>query len=430
MSPLSLTVSIRWSRLALHMDVHDPYAALRLPDYRRYFIGNFASNFGLQMQTVAVGWDIFERTHESLALGLTGLAQFLPVVLLFLLAGHVADRFPRRWIIICSQVLVGSASIGLAIIYLTQADYRLIYVCLTAVGIARSFQQPAKAAILPLLVPTEKFSNAVTWSSSGFHLASVLGPAAGGLLIHWTGGPVAAYALDACCAVIFAICLWFTRPRPMEGAQRGLKLDELVAGFRFLKGHQVVLGALLLDLFAVLLGGAVALLPVFAAPEMLNVGASGLGWLRMSPALGALAVAILLAHRPPMSQAGVALLLSVAGFGLATVGFGLSRNFALSMLMLALTGAFDNVSVVIRHTLVQTNTPDQLRGRVSAVNSLFIGASNELGAFESGFVAHYFSPVVSVVSGGLGTLLVVIITAIKLPRLRRYGRLGDVPHDE
>ena len=409
------------------MDAHDPYAALRLPDYRRYFIGNFASNFGLQMQTVAVGWDIYQRTHAPWALGLTGLVQFLPVVGLFLLAGHAADRYPRKWIIILAQIVVGTASLCLALIHWTQADYRWIYVCLGAVGIARSFQQPAKAAILPLLVPTEQFSNAVTWSSSGFHLASVLGPAAGGMLIHLTGSPLSAYVIDAGTAVVFAVCLFMTQPRRMELVQRSLKMKELVAGFRFLWGHQIVLGALLLDLFAVLLGGAVALLPIFAE-DILQVGASGLGWLRMAPAIGALTVAILLAHRPPMSRAGAALLWSVAGFGLATVGFGLASNFWVAMLMLALTGAFDNVSVVIRHTLVQTHTPDSLRGRVSAVNSLFIGASNELGAFESGSVAQLFGPVASVVSGGIGTLVVVVLTAIKLPKLRKYGRLGDVDH--
>jgi MFS family permease len=203
-----------------------------------------------------------------------------------------------------------------------------------------------------------------------------------------------------------------------------MHVDELAAGFRFVWSHPLILGALSLDLFAVLLGGAVTLLPVYAE-DILKVGPSGLGWLRTAPAIGALLMAILLAHRKPLAQAGTAMLLSVAGFGVATIVFGASRNFTLSVLMLLLTGALDNISVVIRHTLVQTKTPDHLRGRVSAVNSLFIGASNELGGFESGLVAHYFGPVVSVVSGGIGTILVVICTALAIPELRRYGKLGE-----
>jgi MFS family permease len=411
------------------MTSHDPYAALRLADYRRYFVGNFASNFGLQMQTTAVGWDIYQRTDSTLALGMAGLIQFLPVITLFLLAGHAADRFSRKWIILIAQIVVAASSLGLALISWTHAHYGLIYVCLAAVGIARAFQQPAKSALLPLLVPTEHFSNAVTWNSSGFHLASVLGPAAGGLMIKLTESPVSTYMLDAIAAGVFVGALLGTRVRPMDHVHRALSFEQLSAGFRFVWHHQIVLGALALDLFAVLLGGAVTLLPTFAR-DILHVGPSGLGWLRTAPAMGALLMAIVLAHRPPLTRAGLALLWSVAGFGIATIVFGLSTNFALSMVMLFLTGALDNISVVIRHTLVQTLTPDALRGRVSAVNSLFIGASNELGGFESGLVAYLFTPQVSVVSGGVGTVLVVILTALALPKLRDYDRLGAVAEDE
>jgi MFS family permease len=406
------------------MSAHDPYASLRLPTYRRYFTGNFLSNMGLQMQTTAVGWDIYVRTQSQLALGLAGLVQFLPVITLFLLSGHAADRYSRKGIVIWSQVLVGIASTCLAMIAWRQADARLIYACLLAVGVARAFQQPAKAALLPLLVPTECFANAVTWNSSGFHMASVLGPAAGGLLIKFTSSPVAVYALDATAAVFFVITLMSLNVRASDQLQRGLRAVELVAGFRFVWTNALILGALSLDLFAVLLGGAITLLPVFAE-DILHVGPSGLGWLRTAPAVGALLMAILLAHRPPMSRAGMAMLLSVAGFGAATIVFGISRSYVISLLMLFLAGAMDNISVVVRHTLVQTMTPDVLRGRVSAVNSLFIGASNELGGFESGLVAHFFGPVFSVVSGGIGTILVVLLLGLRIPELRRYGKLGD-----
>ena len=404
--------------------MHDPYAALRLPAYRRYFVGSFIATVGLQMQTTAVGWDIYLRTESKLALGFAGLAQFLPVVTLFLVSGHAADRYSRKWIVIISQLVVAIASACLGLIALNVADYRLIFVCLISVGIARAFLQPAKAALLPLLVPKETFSNAVTWNSTGFHLASVIGPALGGLMIKWTKSPTWVYWFDAIAASIFAIAILSLQVVRGAATKKGINRADLVAGFKFVRSHQVILGALSLDMFAVLLGGAVTLLPVYAE-DILHVGASGLGWLRTAPAIGALTMAILLAHRPPIGKAGWMLLISVAGFGAATIGFGFSKSFWLSMLMLFMTGAWDNISVVIRHTLVQTLTPDALRGRVSAVNSLFIGASNELGGFESGLVAHFFGPVASVVSGGIGTIFVVITTAVSLPRLRKYGKLGD-----
>ena len=256
-------------------------------------------------------------------------------------------------------------------------------------------------------------------------MASVLGPAAGGLLIKWTESPIAVYLLDTTAAALFITSLLLLRIRRTDHAQRGMDLRELVAGFRFVWNHQLILGALSLDLFAVLLGGAVTLLPVYAE-DILQVGPSGLGWLRTAPAVGALLMAVLLAHRPPMTRAGLAMLLSVAGFGAATIVFGISRSFALSLVMLFLTGALDNISVVIRHTLVQTMTPDHLRGRVSAVNSLFIGASNELGGFESGMVAHYFGPVFSVVSGGVGTILVVIVIAAAHAQASSLQQIGRV----
>lgn len=384
----------------------------------------------MQMQTTAVGWDIYVRTGSKLALGYTGLVQFLPSVFLTLVAGHVADRVPRRRVLACGVFAVAIASAGLAWISYRQLDHRLIFVCLFAIGIARAFVAPAKGALLPQLLPLKLFSNAVTWNSSSFHLASVLGPAIGGFLISYWGGATRIYVLDVYAALYFVFMICTLRMPPAEErAASAPSLKELVAGFTFVRNNQIILGSISLDMFAVLLGGATTLLPVYAQ-DILKIGPVGLGWMRAAPAIGALMTAILLAHRPPMARAGRALLWSVVGFGGATIIFGLSRNYLLSLCMLFLTGAFDNISVVIRHTLVQTLTPNAIRGRVSAVNGLFIGASNELGGFESGLVAHYWGAVASVVSGGVGTILIVMAAAKTLPRLRDYGRLGSTDSDE
>lgn len=404
---------------------HDAYAALRVPSFRFYLTGNLIAGLGMQMQTVAVGWEVYVRSGSKWALGLVGLVQFVPVVALALFAGQLADTFSRKRIVLLSVLLFAGASFGLAWISASGADYRLMYVCLLLTGIARAFQQPAKASLLPQLVPLEHFSNAVTWSTGGFHLASVAGPAVGGLLIGWLGSARWVYVIDAGTALCFAACLLLVRLRPVEREKkRGVSLSELLAGLGFLRRNQIILGAILLDMFAVLFGGAVMLLPVYAE-DILQVGAMGLGWMRTAPAIGALSMALVLAHRRPFAKAGRALLLAVAGFGFATIVFGLSRNYWLSLSMLFLTGALDNISVVIRQTLVQVLTPDHVRGRVSAINGLFIGASNELGGFESGAVAAVFTPTVSVVSGGLGTIAIVATMAVGFPRLRRYGRLGS-----
>lgn len=402
---------------------HDPYAALRVRDFRLYLIGNVIVTLGMQMQTVAVGWEIYERTGSNLALGLVGLIQFIPVILLVFVAGHVADQVSRRHIIMGAMVLFALSSAGLAWISVRHLDYRLMYVCLFHSGVARAFQQPAKASFLPQLVPRDRFSNAVAWSTGGFHLASLVGPAMSGLLIGWLKGATLVYVLDAASALCFFFFLLMIRLRPARTAPREMSLRELAAGLGFVRRSKLILAAITLDMFAVLLGGATTLLPVYAK-DILQVGPTGLGWMRTAPAVGALTMAILLVHFPPLDRAGRALLWAVAGFGVATIVFGLSRSYWLSLAMLFTTGALDNISVVIRHTLVQLLTPDDLRGRVSAVNSLFIGASNELGGFESGFVAALFGPTVSVVSGGIGTLLVVAFVASRWPELRRYGQLG------
>lgn len=401
---------------------HDPYAALRARNFQYYVVGNVLAIFGMQMQTVAVQWEIYVRTGSPFDLGLVGLVEFLPVICLTLPAGHVADRSNRKRIVMAAMFAMACCSLGLAWLSLTQGDIVWMYLLLLLSGVARAFLQPAKASLLPHVVPREVFSNAVTWNMSGFQVAAIVGPAAGGQLIGYSGLAWPVYLIDAVSTLIFFVLLALMHvPRHVATASAATA-KALLAGLGFVWKNKIVLAAMTLDMFAVLLGGAVALLPVYAE-DILDVGAQGLGWLRTAPAAGALVFSFLLAHRPPIEQAGKTLLWVVAGFGAATIVFGISRSYPLSLAMLFLTGAFDIVSVVIRHTLVQLLTPDDMRGRVSAINSVFIGASNELGAFESGFVAQLFTPVISVVSGGVGTLLIVLVVAIGWPQLRRYGRL-------
>ncbi|HQU42934.1 MAG: MFS transporter [Planctomycetia bacterium 21-64-5] len=407
---------------ALLTVAHDPYTALRLRNFQYYLAGNVLAIFGMQMQTVAVQWEIYERTHSPLALGLVGLVQFLPVVCLTLPAGHEADRSHRKAIVMIAMLSIASCSLGLAWVSRTQGDIGWMYLLLLLSGVSRAFLQPAKASLLPQIVPRDAFSNAVTWNMSAFQLAAILGPAAGGQLIGYSGRAWPVYLIDAAStAVFFALLAAMHVPKHAATASASTS-KALLAGFRFVWRNKIVLAAITLDMFAVLLGGAVALLPVYAE-DILQVGAQGLGWLRTAPAVGALVFSFVLAHRPPTEHAGRTLLWVVAGFGAATMVFGVSQSYPLSLAMLFLTGAFDIVSVVIRHTLVQLLTPDDMRGRVSAINSVFIGASNELGAFESGLVAQLFTPAISVVSGGIGTLVVVLLVAAVWPQLRRYGRL-------
>jgi MFS family permease len=407
---------------ALIVPPHDPYAALRFWNFRFYLVGNVLAIFGMQMQTVAVQWEIYQRTRSPLALGLVGLVQFLPVISLTLPAGHEADRSHRKAIVMLAMFSIACCSVGLAWVSFGMADIGWMYLLLLFSGVARAFLQPAKAALLPQIVPRAAFSNAVTWNMSGFQLAAILGPAVGGQIIYYTKVAWPVYLIDAASTFSFLVLLALMHVPRHAAAAAASTGQALLAGLRFVGRNKVILAAITLDMFAVLLGGAVALLPLYAE-DILEVGARGFGWLRTAPAVGALLFSFLVAHRPPIEKAGKTLLWVVAGFGLATIVFGFSRSYALSLCMLFLIGAFDIVSVVIRHTLVQLLTPDEMRGRVSAVNSVFIGASNELGGFESGLVAQLVSPVFSVVSGGVGTLLVVVIVAWLWPELRRYGRL-------
>jgi len=401
-------------------EAHDPYGALRLPDFCLLLIGSVLSGLGMEVLTVAAQHEIYQRTESALALGFVGLAQFLPMLLLTLPAGQMADRYSRKRQLALAQGLLASAALALAALSYLEAPVPLLYLVLVVVGIARAFSAPARWALLPQIVPSGLLNNAVTWNSSGWQLAMAAGPALGGAMLALTL-PVVAYWATALCATTCAGLVLLTRPQPHQPAAAGLSLGSLFSGARFVWRTKPILATITLDLFAVLLGGASALLPIFAY-AILDVDEVGFGLLRAAPPVGAMAMALVLAHRP-LHRPGQAMLAAVAGFGLATVGFGLSESFLLSFFFLALTGALDNISVVVRATLVQVLTPDEMRGRVSAVNVIFIGSSNELGAFESGLTAWLWGPVVAVVVGGIGSVAVVGMVMALWPEVMRLGPL-------
>lgn len=400
----------------------NPYAILRNWDYLFYLTGRFIASFGQQMLTVAVGWELYERTRSSLALGLVGLTAFLPQVAMTLPAGHVADTRERKKVIIAMQAVLAMTSLGLALISWRQAPVSWIYICLSVAGVARTFLWSASASFLPQLVERKEFPLAMTWSASTFQFSAVTGPAAGGALIALTHSAVVVYVANAVAAVLCLGMVSLVRAHHTLPAKEEFSIKTVLGGFDFVFGHRVILGVITLDLFAVLFGGATALMPVYAK-DILGVGPQGLGLLQAALPIGAVTCALLMAHRPPTQKAGRSMIIAVAVFGLATMGFGCSKWFALSLLMLFLCGFADNISVIVRHTLVQLLTPDAMRGRVSSVNNLFIGTSNELGGFESGLVSHYFGPVFSVVSGGLATILVVMAVAWYWPEIPRFGQL-------
>ena len=403
---------------------HDPFAALKFRDYRLFTIGRVVLSIGSQMQTVAIGWELYERTNSAIVLGGVGLAQVLPMIALTLITGHVADRRDRKLIMLLSVMLLALCSLALAVLSYTKGAVFLIYACLVLTGVARAFLRPASDALMWQLIPVSAFTNAATWNSSSFQLAAVIGPALGGFGIALLGSATGVYVVAAIAALL---CFILTVPIK---EQKGIRTTEpisfkaLSAGAKFVWQNQLILAAITLDMFAVLLGGAIALLPIFAK-DILHVGPVELGYLQAGHSIGALTMAITLAYLPPLRKAGPALLWSVVGFGVVTIIFGLSRSFWLSMLMLTLGGALDSISVVIRHTLVQIRTPDHLRGRVAAINSVFISASNELGGFESGLTAALFGPVISVVGGGIGTIVVVIAIAMIWPGIRKLGALQE-----
>jgi len=404
---------------------HDPYAALREGNFRLLLTGQLITSLTGQMVSFAIAWELWLRTHSAFALGLVGLVQVVPIILLALPGGHVADQYNRKKVIAITQVLLAACSLGLALLSFFEGSLLLIYLCLLGIGISRAFNDPVVSTLLPGTVSPNLFATAVTWWSSTSQIASIVGPAIAGLLATFLKRLTLVYALDALGALTFLVLISLIKGRPLALARKAATLESLKEGVRFIRREKVILAAITLDMFAVLLGGAVTLLPIYAT-DILKVGPQGLGLMRAAPSVGALVMALLLAHRPPLQRAGRSLLLAVTGFGLATIVFGLSASFWLSIAMLALLGGLDNISVVIRRSLILTRTPDEMRGRISAVNSIFIGASNELGGFESGLTAGLFGPILSVVGGGIGTLLVVLSVAKIWPEMRRLKTL-DAP---
>jgi MFS family permease len=443
----------------------EPYAALSHPTYRRYLTGSFLAVFGRQMGSIAISWEIYQWTHSATALGLVGLINVLPLLVFSLPAGSLADRSDRRRIIGVTTAGVSILSLLLALVSwrhaavpnlaplreinavlfrialiferhvdphsldFSQPALPLVLAILLGMASLRILGWPARSAIIPLLVPMRALSNAITWNSSAFEIATMAGPALGGFLVAKLGFPIV-YLLDATTSLTLVVLL--TRVKYLNTPQHVTTRRtwrQALAGAEFIWRKKVILGASSLDLFAVLLGGATTLLPIYA-DKILHVDAIGFGWLRAAPSFGACSMAMWLAHRAPLRRPGRALLGAVAGFGLAIVIFGLSPWFWLSLIALFFTGAFDNVSVVVRQSLVQLLTPDALRGRVTSVNQIFIGSSNEIGALRAGLMAALFGPVAAVVVGGVGTMLVVAVVAAAVPPLRSLAPLDQLrPED-
>ena len=399
--------------------------AFTYPGFAYYMVARCFIVASLEMQSVAVGWQVYDITHRPLDLGLVGLAQFLPGIFLFLLAGHTADRFDRRKILlICYGGFAACSGLLLGLTFLTSRSVYSIYVVLVILGVVRTMNWPASRAILPQIVPGEHLANAIAWNSTAFQSATILGPALGGVLYAFSNGPSLVYAVSVISAVIAILAFFKIHLRAKDRPREEISTQAVLAGLHYIWKKKLVLGSISLDLFAVLLGGAVALLPVYAK-EILKTGPWGLGLLRSAPGVGAGLMALLLAYRPLRRRVGVTMLWAVAAFGVFTIVFGLSHNLVLSLIALLLTGAADMISVVIRATLVQLATPDEMRGRVNAVDMLFIGASNEFGEFESGFTAQWFGTVPAVVLGGVGTLLVIVLWAWLFPELRKAEGFGE-----
>ena len=394
---------------------------LAYPAFRLFWFARGASALAFQMQGVAVGWQIYSLTHRTLDLGLVGLAQFLPMVLLTLPAGHAADHFNRRTL--CALAVTAQACALAVLAWGTARGWLTtptIFALVAVIGAARAFERPASQSLLPGLVSEETLPSAIVWSSSGFQAVSIAGPAVGGLVYAWV--PFYCYAAAAGMSALAAILLVSIAYAPRPRAAVPVSAQSVLSGIHYIRGNPVVLGSISLDLFAVLLGGATALLPAFAH-DILRVGSRGLGALRAAPSVGSLAMSAFLVRHPLKRRVGRKMFAAVLTFGGATIAFGLSRSFAVSLIALGILGAADMVSVVIRSSLVQLQTPDAMRGRVSAVNGLFIGTSNQLGEFESGVTAAWFGTVPATVLGGIGTLVVAWLWMRLFPSLKSYDRL-------
>jgi MFS family permease len=402
---------------------HDPFAVLKIKEFNFFLFNRFFLTFGIQMQSVIVGFQIYALTENVFTLGLIGVMEAIPFIITSFFSGHIADTFNRRSILLfCTFLFILSTS-GLLYLSLNTVDildqYGIfpIFVLIGITGVIRGFLSAAFPSFMAQIIPRKLYGNASTWNSTAWHVASVLGPATAGFLIAISYST--AYTIDLMCIALsfLSIAMIKSKPLPIKEKVESIR-ESLSVGIKFVFNNQKVLGALSLDLFAVLFGGAVAMLPAIAK-DVLHVGAVELGYLRAAPAIGAVLMALILAYKPINRNAGRNLFLSVGAFGLATILFGLSTNLYLSIFFLILTGAFDNVSVVIRHTILQLSTPDHMRGRVSAVNGIFIGSSNEIGAFESGVTARAFGLRPSIVLGGALTIIVVLVIAKLSPQLRK-----------
>ncbi|REE69675.1 transmembrane secretion effector [Paenibacillus taihuensis] len=396
-------------------------ASLKQSSFTKFWIGRAFSSTSFQMLSVAIGWQMYDLTHDAYSLGLVGLAQFLPMLLLTLVVGHVADRFDRRIIVFLSQ-LIQSAIAALLLVgniagWLGREE---ILAAATILGACRAFEGPASSALLPMLVPKELMQKAIAWTTSAGQTSQILGPTLGGVLVAI--GPVYVYATSAAALFIGAILTVLIKMERVVRTSEPVSLQSLFSGLVFVRRHPIILGTISLDLFAVLLGGATALLPIFAE-DILRTGAVGLGLMRTAPAVGALIMSVVLVYYPLRKALGPILFGALAIFGLATMLFAVSTNIVLSLFALLMIGASDVISVVIRSSLVQLQTPDEMRGRVNAVNSLFIGTSNQLGEFESGTLAGLVGPVPAAFIGGVGTIIVAGLWMIWFPSLRNLKTL-------
>jgi MFS family permease len=409
-----------------HDDARAGRAAFSHPGFVLFQVARFLIVSAVEMQAVAVGWQVYEITKRPLDLGYVGLAQFLPGILLFPISGHASDRFERSKVL--SICYAGYAVCFALLLWLTERgvpSMRAIYVVLVLIGIVRSFNATASRSILPQLVPQKHFPNAVAWNASIFQAATILGPSFGGIIYAAFHGPSAVYLIAMITGIGATISSFRIKPEVKARPREPMTMKTVFAGLHYIWNKKLILGAISLDLFAVLLGGAVALLPVYAR-EILHTGPWGLGLLRTAPGVGAAVMAVLLAHRPLRGKSGPTLLWAVAGFGVFTIAFGISRSLTLSLIALFLLGASDMISVIIRATLTQLATPDEMRGRVTAVDMIFIGTSNEFGQFESGITAQWFGTVPAVILGGVGTLVVIALWAWWFPELRHAGDLHTV----
>lgn len=399
----------------------DTYAAFRFPNYTRFIVSLLAMTMGAQVQAIVVSWQIYQVTKDPLALGLVGLAEVIPYISVALVAGHVVDRGDRRRISLWSLGVLTGAAVTLFVLSLLWPTPRVVwpyYGIIAVCGLARSFLQSARSPLVSEIVPREAYANAATWRSSTWQLASVVGPATGGLLYAAFGARLT-FGVNVVLTLAALAAMWRIRHTPPERARASASfVESLRESWHYLRRQPVILGALTLDMIAVFFGGATALLPIFA-DRILDVGPQGLGLLQAAPGAGAVLMAFIIAHRRPFQRAGRTLLTVVAVYGICMIGFAISRVFPLSLALLFVSGAADNISAVIRSTLLQILVPQELLGRVSSVNAIFIGSSNELGAFESGVAAKLLGVVASVVFGGAMTMTVVAATAWRVPALRR-----------